>query len=181
MSIEAAWPDTVVSTEDPTALIAVEFWSDPAVAAARLAAALGGPLPGIGAATDMEGAWRAIRVEPSVWWLCGPLADLDDTLGRVGAALAPDGAVTDLTGGFERLRIAGPDWRSVLMIGAVFDAESPDFTVNSTVGTILHHIAVRYDVVAADAVHVFVAPSYAGDLRHFLHEAATHERGRGAR
>lgn len=177
MSIETAFPNTVVSTQDPAALIAVEIWSDPGATTARLAAALGGPLPDIGAATDLTEAWRAIRIEPTVWWLSGPLADLDDALARAAAAVAGDGAVADLSGAFERLRIAGPNWRAALMIGGVFDAESPGFTVGSTVGTILHHVAVRYDVIAEGAVHVFVAPSYAADLRHFLHEAAT----RGAR
>ena len=140
------------------ALIAADVWGDSPAALARIGAAL----------TD---AWRTTRVEPTAWWFSGPLPDLDGVLARIVDALGEDGAATDLSGGFERLEVAGPGWRTALMFGGVFDAEDPAFGVGATAGTLLHHTAVRYDVTDADAVRIYVAPSYAEDLLYHLSEA----------
>ena len=152
----------------PRALIAVEVWSDAAAAAARLAAALGGGLPGLNRSADLAGGWRTIRVEPTVWWLSGPLDGLADRLERLEVALGDDGAATDLSGGFVVLSLAGAGWRERLMFGGVFDAEDPGFGPGSTAGTLLHHVAVRYDVRGEEKVDVHLAPSYADDLLHHL-------------
>jgi len=165
--------DTLVDRLPPTALIALDVWADGPAAIARLSAALGGTLPPSGGATALAGGWRAIRAEPALWWLCGPLDGLDDQLASVAAALDEDGAATDLSGAFVRLRVGGPDWREVLMIGGVFDAEDPAFGPGSTAGTILHHTSVRYDVTAPDAVEIYVAPSHVDDLLHHLRSAVS--------
>ena len=141
------------------ALIAVDAWGDTPAALARIGAAL----------TD---GWRTIRVEPTVWWFSGPLPDTGSALARIVEALGEDGAATDLSGGFEQLEVSGPGWRTALMFGGVFDAEDPAFGVGATAGTLLHNTAVRYDVTRADAVEIYVAPSYAEDLLHHLSEAA---------
>ena len=141
-------------------MIAVEVWGDPSGVAARP--------PDPGRSGDAGGGWRAIRVEPTVWWLSGPLADVERRLLEVSAALAIEGAATDLTGAFVRVRIAGSGWRERLMTGGVFDAEGAGFGADSTAGTLLHHVSVRYDVVDDDAVDVYVAPSYLDDLLHHL-------------
>lgn len=164
-------PATVTMLE-PAALIAFDLWSDTRAAAARIGEALGGPLPGLRRAAELGGGWRAIRVEPTVWWLSGPLADADAQIARLEAALGEDGAATDLSGGFARLAVAGPGWRALLMIGGVFDAEDPAFGPGSTAGTILHHVAVRHDVLADTLVHIHVAPGYAEDLLAHLSAAA---------
>ena len=164
---------TTVRALPPAALIAFDLWSNPDAAVARIGEALGGRLPEIGRSTAMGDACRALRIEPAVWWLVGPLETVHVALARLEAALQADGAATDLSGGFTRLRLAGPDWRELLMIGGVFDAESADFGPDSTVGTLLHHIGVRYDVVAEDEVHIHVAPSYADDLLRHLRAAAS--------
>lgn len=171
MSIDPAISPTVVSTLELAALIVVDIWRDAPKSVDRLGDALSGAMPTIGRAIDLADDWRALRIEPTVWWLAGPLAASNDMFARVVGALGDDGGATDLTGGFARIRIAGPDWRTILMFGGVFDAEDPAFGGGSTVGTMLHHMAVRYDVVAADTVDVFVAPSYASDLLHNLRGA----------
>ncbi len=154
MSIDPAPAQTVIAKLDPCGLIAVETW----IAAPDVILTL-------------AGSWRSTRVEPTVWWLRGPLDALDDTLARLTSALANDGAITDLSGGFDRLRISGPAWRSALMFGGVFDAEDPAFRPGSVAGTILHHMAVRYDVIDDHTVEIFVPPSYAADLLNHLRAA----------
>jgi heterotetrameric sarcosine oxidase gamma subunit len=163
---------TTVQALGPAALIAVDVWGAFDSAAARLGERLGGSLPGLLATTDLAGDWRALRVEPTLWWLIGPLADLEAELIAVEAALGEDGAAVDLSGGFARLEIDGPGWRELLMIGGVFDAEDAAFGAGSTAGTLLHHASVRYDVVDEGRVHIFVAPSHAQDLLHHLRAAA---------
>jgi heterotetrameric sarcosine oxidase gamma subunit len=162
---------TVVALE-PAAQIAVEIWSGLDGAAARLGRTLGGGLPDLRGSTDLAGGWRGLRVEPTVWWLVGPLAGLDAGLAAVEAALGEDGAAVDLSGGFVRLEVVGPGWRELLMIGGVFDAEDPAFGPGATAGTVLHHASVRYDVIDDRRVHILVAPSYARDLLEHLHAAA---------
>lgn len=163
---------TTVETLGPAALIAVDVWSDIDTAAARLAGTLGGSLPGLLEVSDLAGGWRAVRIEPTVWWLVGPLPDLEAALAATEAALADGGAAVDLSGGFARLEIAGPDWREVLMTGGVFDAEDPAFGPGSTAGTVLYHASVRYDVIDEQRVRILVAPSYARDLLHHLRVTA---------
>ncbi len=140
----------------PTALIAFDIW---------------GKLPHPAWSTELQESWRTIRLEPTVWWLTGPVEQAEAMFDRLEAVLGDDGGVTDLTGGFARIAVAGPAWRELLMIGGVFDAESAGFGVGSTAGTLLHHVAVRYDVVSDDEVHILLAPSYADDLLHHLSAA----------
>ncbi len=168
-------PSTRIAVLAMAALIAVDLWEGPgrAAAEARLAYALeeGRELAGLGLSRALPGGWRCLRVEPTVWWLVGPLEELDAMRLRLRFALGDDGADTDLSGGFARLEIAGPAWREPLMIGGVFDAEAAGFGRDRTVGTLLHHIGVRYDVVDEDRLHIHVAPSYRDHLLHHLEAA----------
>ncbi len=162
---------TAVEVAESAALIAVDLWSDLPAGAEPVGACLGGRLPDLGRSAPLAGGWRAIRVEPTVWWLSGPLAGLEAQLANLEPALADSGAATDLSGGFFRIRIRGPHWRDVLMSGGVFDAEDPGFGPGSTAGTILHHAAVRHDVTDGETVDVYVAPSYLEDMLHHLRSA----------
>jgi len=166
---DAPAPSTKIETLAPCALIAVDVWGDLAAVAGRFGA---GGLPALGRSADLPPGWRAIRVEPTVWWLAGRLESLEETLDRTTKTLAQDGAATDMSGAFARLAIRGPHWRELLMFGGVFDAEDPRFAPDGTAGTLLHHTAVRYDVVAPDRLILYVAPSYAADLLHHLRAAA---------
>jgi heterotetrameric sarcosine oxidase gamma subunit len=172
MPIESSPARTGVTRLDPCALIAVEIWSDHAACRDRLGAALSGTVPAFGGASDLPGGWRMVSVEPTVWWLRGPLGDLETGLARVEAALSADGAATDLTGGFARLGLHGPDWREILMSGGVFDAEDPGFGSGRTAGTILHHASGRIDVTGDSAAELYVIPSQAADLLDLLRSAA---------
>jgi heterotetrameric sarcosine oxidase gamma subunit len=173
--IDAPARPTRVELMPSAALIAFELWGggDPGVS--RIGRMLGGALPELRRSADMAGGWRAIRLEPTVWWLSGPFADLDSQFARLEAMLGDQGAATDLSGAFVCIAVAGPAWRKVLMIGGVFDAEDPTFGPGSTAGTILHRVGVRHDVVARDHVNVYVAPSYAEHLLTLLRASARRE------
>lgn len=150
------------------ALIAFDLWRDVAATRVRIASALGGDLPALNRARDLPGGWRAIRVEPTVWWLSGSPSDLTPCLERLETAIGDDGAAADISGAFVIVILEGQGWRRTLMFGGVFDAESTDFGPGSTAGTLLHHVAVRYDVRGEERVDVHLAPSYADDLLHHL-------------
>ncbi len=160
----------VIAVVEPFALVAVELWEPAAEVAVADAIDATPPLPGLSAALG-EG-WRAIRVEPLVWWLRGPLCGLARMMARLEAPLAGTGVAVDLTGGFAQLRIAGPGWRDLLMIGGVFDAEDPAFGAGCTASTVLHHVAVRYDVVGPDEVSAYAPPSHLEGLLHHWRGAA---------
>lgn len=165
----------------PAGLIALELWTAEGAGFQRAGEALGWSLPGLGRSADLGEEWRALRVEPTVWWLSGPYADLPSRLAFLEAVLGDSGAVTDLSGAFMRVAVSGPLWRDLLMIGGVFDAEDTAFGPGATAGTILRQIGVRHDVVADDRVHIHLPPSYGDHLLTHLRAAAARLEAVGAR
>jgi heterotetrameric sarcosine oxidase gamma subunit len=144
----------------PEPLVQIEVWGDLAAVERRL----GASLPRAGQSITLNGA-RVMWWEPKVWLVRGPYPDLADIL-------ADDGAAIDVTGAFSRLRITGGDWRELLMIGGVFDAESPAFAPDCIAGTVIHHLPVRLDVIDAQTVDAYTPPSYAAELAHHWEVAA---------
>jgi heterotetrameric sarcosine oxidase gamma subunit len=108
---------------------------------------------------------RVMWWEPKVWLVRGTSTDFAEVLAEESAAI-------DVTGAFSRLRITGPDWRELLMIGGVFDAESPTFGPDCIAGTVIHHLPVRLDVIDAQTVDAYTPPSYAAELAHHWEVAA---------
>jgi heterotetrameric sarcosine oxidase gamma subunit len=111
-----------------------------------------------------EAGRRILWSGPKVWLVRAPDEDRVPALGRLEEVLAGGGVVTDASASFTRIRISGPEWRKTLMIGGVFDAESPAFAPGCVAATVIEHIPVRLDVVDDDTVDVYVAPSYAPHL-----------------
>ncbi len=157
-----------IEVQPPECLLALELWGDRAGVEARL----GAPLPLPGKSAD-AGERRVLWWEPGIW-LVRAGAEARTALERtVAEALVAEGAVTDLSGGFVRIRLSGSLWRELLMIGGVFDAESPTFGPGSVAGTVIHHMPVRLDVVSQETADAYVPPSYAEDLmEHWTHAAA---------
>ena len=145
------------------ALLRLELWANARTVSARFAAAFGVALPGPSRAAS-AGALRVIWLEPNAWMICAPLAECDDTLARLAMVDGSDGAITDISGAAVRCRLYGRDWRTLLTHGGVFDAEAPAFGPGCVAGTVIEHIAVRFDVIAEDQVDAYVAPSFAPDL-----------------
>jgi len=153
----------------PAPLHAVEIWSNPQVVAARFLAAMGYALPPMGRSAG-SGGLILIRYEPTVWLAEGGVSALPGILGE-------DGAITAIGGGIVRVRISGTGWRTLLMEGGVFDAESPAFAPGCSAATIIDHVAVRLLVEAEDACVAYVPASFAEGLLHFWHDAMPLIRG----
>ncbi len=149
-----------IAVLSPETLAQIEVWGDLAAVEGRLGAAL----PKTGRSATLNGS-RVMWWEPKVWLVRGASADLTEVL-------VDDGAAIDVTGAFSRLRITGRAWRELLMIGAVFDAESPTFAPDCIAGTVIHHLPVRLDVIDAQTVEAYTPPSYAAELAHHWEVAA---------
>ena len=145
-------------------LHAFEIWSNAPAVAARFEGATGFALPRLGTSGGSE-ALRLIRFEPTVWLVEGDAAGLAQILGE-------DGALTAIGGGIVRVRLSGPGWRTLLMEGGLFDAESPAFAPGCSAATIIDHVAVRLHVVSDDACDAYVPASFSAGLIHFWQQAA---------
>jgi heterotetrameric sarcosine oxidase gamma subunit len=160
----------VTITKLPAApLQALEVWSNAPAVAKRLAAATGFALPPMGRSAGTD-ALRLIRYEPTVWLVEGDASALPEILGP--EILGDDGSLTPIGGGIVRVRLSGEGWRTLLMEGGVFDAESPAFAPGRSAATIIDHVAVRLHVVSDDACDVYVPASFSAGLVHFWEVAA---------
>lgn len=120
-------------------VVAIDLWSD--------------AVPGFGALC-------AVRVEPRRWWLIDAGAAAD----AVAESVRDDGTVTPIGGGLIRATLTGPGWRSLLMVGGVFDAEAPGFGAGGCAATVIDHVPVWIVPLDHDVCAVFFAASYAGGL-----------------
>ena len=151
--------DVTIAALPAAPLHALEIWSNPGEVAQRFEASIGFALPPSGRASGSD-AWRLIRFEPTVWLVEGDASALLAVLGE-------DGALTAIGGGIVRVRLSGPGWRSLLMEGSVFDAETPGFAPGCSAATIIDHVNVRLHVENADACIAYVPSSYAADMIQF--------------
>lgn len=156
--------EVTITTLPAAPLHALEIWSNPAEVAKRFEAATGFALPPSGRSGGTD-ALRLIRFEPTVWLVEGDALALPAVLGE-------DGALTAIGGGIVRVRLSGSGWRSLLMEGGVFDAETPAFTPGCSAATIIDHINVRLHVLSDNACIAYVPLSYAADMIHFWETSA---------
>lgn len=147
----------------PETLLRLELWAEPRAARARFKRAFGADLPGPGQAVSAS-ASRVIWREPEAWMIRAPRVERETLAARLAEIAGDDGAVTDISGAAVRCAIRGRDWRILLTHGGVFDAEAAEFRPGSVAGTVIEHMAVRFDVIAEDQVDAYVAPSFADDL-----------------
>jgi heterotetrameric sarcosine oxidase gamma subunit len=145
-------------------LHAFEIWGNPGAVGKRFKAACGFALPALGR-SDGAAALRLIRYEPTVWLVEGDASALS-------GILYDDGAVTAIGGGIVRIRLSGNNWRTLLMEGGVFDAESPNFAVGCSAATIIDHVNVRLHVVDETTCDAYVPLSFSQGLLHFWTQAA---------
>ena len=156
--------DVTITVLPAAPLHALEIWSNPVAVAERFKAATGFALPAIGRSGGSD-SLRLIRFEPMVWLVEGDAAALSNILGD-------NGTLTAIGGGIVRVRLSGKGWRTLLMEGGVFDAESPDFAAGCSAATIIDHVAVRLHVVNDDTCDAYVPPSFSAGLIHFWEVAA---------
>jgi heterotetrameric sarcosine oxidase gamma subunit len=151
--------DVVIAALPAAPLHALEIWSNPAKVAQRFEAACGFALPPAGQSAGSDGL-RLIRFEPTVWLVEGDPSALRAILGE-------DGALTAIGGGIVRVRLSGQGWRSLLMEGGVFDAESPTFAPGCSAATVIDQVNLRLYVESDDACIAYAPLSYAADVIHF--------------
>ena len=151
--------DVTITVLPAAPLHAFEIWSNPAAVAERFKAVTGFALPAMGRSGGSD-TLRLIRYEPTVWLVEGDVSALS-------GMLANDGALTAIGGSIVRIRLTGKGWRTLLMEGGVFDAESPDFKAGCSTATIIDHVAVRLHVVSDDACDAYVPLSFSAGLIHF--------------
>jgi heterotetrameric sarcosine oxidase gamma subunit len=156
--------ELTISTLPAAPLHVFEIWSNPAAVAKRFKAAVGFALPATGRSGGND-ALRLIRFEPTVWLVEGDASALS-------GILSDDGAVTAIGGGIVRIRLSGKGWRTLLMEGGVFDAESPTFAAGCSAATIIDHVNVRLHVVDETTCDAYVPLSFSQGLLHFWEQAA---------
>ncbi|WP_292969037.1 hypothetical protein [Novosphingobium sp.] len=137
------------------ALHQLELWGDPAPTATRIAKALGHALPPAGRA---EG--DVLRLSPTSWLVSGDMATL-------AKALGDGGSLTPVGGGLVQIRLSGPGWRSLLMEGSLFDAESADFAADCVATVLIDHVTVTLRVESEASCLAYVPASLADDLLRF--------------
>lgn len=133
------------TTAPATGLCVLDLWHG----AAHVAGGIDLPAPGRALA---HGEGHVLRVGPRRWWLDG--ADL-------GALDPAHGALTAIGGGWTRVRVTGPDWRAMLMEGALFDAEDPTFVPGSVATGLFAHAHVVVHVRDAAVIDLFVPATLA--------------------
>lgn len=156
--------ELTISTLPAAPLHVFEIWSNAASVAKRFETTCGFALPDMGRSGGND-ALRLIRFEPTVWLVEGDASSLS-------GILSDDGAVTAIGGGIVRIRLSGKGWRTLLMEGGVFDAESPTFAAGCSAATIIDHVNVRLHVVSDNACDAYVPLSYSQGLLHFWKQAA---------
>lgn len=156
--------DVAITALPAAPLHTLEIWSNPAEVARRFKAVCGFALPPAGR-SDGSAGLSLIRFEPTVWLVEGDTAGLADILDG-------DGALTAIGGGIVRIRLSGPNWRSLLMEGGVFDAESPAFAPGTSAATIIDQVNLRLYVASEDTCIAYVPLSYAAAMIHFWETSA---------
>lgn len=151
--------DVTITPLPAAPLHALEIWSNPAKAAARIKKVCELALPETGRAAGTD-ALTLIRVEPTVWLVEGDASKLP-------AALGEDGALTAIGGGIVRVRLSGTSWRRLLMEGGVFDAANPAFAPGCSASTVIDHVNIRLHVTTEDSCTAYVPASYAADMLDF--------------
>lgn len=155
--------DVSITLLPPAPLYALEIWSNSQAVAARFERAKGFRLPRLGQSAGNDDL-QLIRFEPTVWLVKGSISTLVEIVGD-------DGALTAIGGGVVRVRLCGSGWRSLLMEGGVFDAESDGFAPGCSAATFIEHVAVRLHVVDDDTCDAYVPSSFSAGLIHFWKDA----------
>lgn len=102
---------------------------------------------------------------PQRWWLEGDVAAIAKLRGE-------HGALTEISGGVQRIRIAHRAWREILMEEAFYDFESPDFALGDCVTTLIHHVRVTIRVDTAQSCIAYVPASLAQEMLEFWQQVA---------
>lgn len=123
----------------------------------------------------LEGRLAAFAPQPFALRAAGPLTWLivgDDPLPFAEAerALAPEGALIDISHGRLRYEIAGPGARAKLATGIAVDLAPSAFVEGEACETMFNHISVHLTRTGADRFEILVGRSFAQSLWRELAE-----------
>ena len=156
--------DLAITVLPAAPLYVLDIWSNPLAVLDRFEKAFGPSLPPLGSSLQLPDR-LLIRYEPTVWLVEGETTGLAEILGS-------DGSLTAIGGSLVRVRLSGTSWRSLLMEGGVFDAESKAFAAGCSATTVIEHVNIRLLVESDNACLAYVPLSYARDMIHFWTLAA---------
>lgn len=102
-------------------------------------------------------------------WLVVKADATPDFANQLSAALEGLASVSDQSGGYAVMRIAGPQARTILQRGAAIDFHPDSFRPGSAVTTVIAHIGVIiWQIDDRPSYHVATFRSYANSFRHWL-------------
>jgi heterotetrameric sarcosine oxidase gamma subunit len=135
-----------------------------------LADSFGADLPAGFYRSTTQGTSRLVRLtRDQYWWIA---AD-DSSFSRFTSQLPPAaGAITRLSAGRVRLRLAGSEAREVLAKGIAIDLHPSQFAVGHSAQTGLHHTGIFLERVAADVYELFVQRTFATSIIEWLKDAS---------
>lgn len=140
------------------------------VSAAQIAGALGVALVD-GPSWSRTASLTLIGAGPGSWLVLSE-DGADDHADRLRERLGPLAAVSDQSGGYQILRLSGPDARTVLQRGAAIDLHPSAFASGSVATTVIAHIGVIVrQLDDAPTYEVALFRSYAASFRHWLDAA----------
>jgi len=137
---------------------------------AAIGAVLGCDMPASPRAV-FAGARAVIGTGPGTWLVIeeGAAADFAEMLEEFLAGLA---SISDQSGGYSILRLAGPDARALLRRGAAIAVHPSAFGPGSAATTVIAHIGViLWQVDDHPTYDVATFRSYAGSFRHWLDQS----------
>ncbi|MEY2884202.1 MAG: Sarcosine oxidase, gamma subunit family [Pseudomonadota bacterium] len=142
-------------------LFRLALWNP--AARSRLGAGLGADLPGPCRAIT-TGAQRLLWLEQDHWLVACATTEAATVQAQMAGLIGSDGTIVEVGAALVGHSLSGGDWRGLLMVGGVFDAEDPGFGPGSVARTVMHHSPLLLDVIAADHVNAYVPASYAGEF-----------------
>lgn len=164
--------DLSLSPITEQSLFRLALWDE--AARARLGTGLGVDLPGPCRAIT-AGSQRLLWLEHGHWLVACATAAAAKVHAHIADLVGNDGTIVEVGAALVGRSLIGSDWRGLLMVGGVFDAEDPGFDPGSVARTVMHHSPLLLDVIAGDHVNAYVPASYAGEFFGYWHAEIARE------
>ena len=162
----AAFADTVLETVPFLAQVDLRV-SPGTAAAARVAEALGLPLPEANRVSE-SGGRRALWLAPDEWLVVAADGEERSLVALLEDAVAGEGSVVDLSANRTGLRLAGPAARDVLATCCSLDLHPRVFGPGQCAQTLIQKAGVLIEQRGEDEYLLLVRPSFAAYVAEWL-------------
>ena len=137
------------------------------VTPARVGEALGVPAVD-GPRWTRAGGLTLLGTGPGCWLVLSEDGAADHAV-RLRETLGPLASVSDQSGGYQILRLSGPDARTILQRGAAIDLHPSAFAAGAVATTVIAHIGViLWQLDETPTYEVALFRSYAASFGHWL-------------